>query len=284
MRFAVFGNPIAHSLSPLIHEHFASQVGLNLTYERILVDRPFATMVTDFFEAGGNGCNVTVPCKLEAFALATRLSDNAQAAGAVNTLKRDDDGSISGFNTDGQGLVRDLQRLHLLKDKARVLILGAGGAAQGIVRPLLEAGVAHITMVNRQVTKAANIAAHFPSKVEAQSYQSLNESLAAKLSHDHQAVSFDLIINATSSSLLHVLPPIEALIVQQAGAVYDLMYTPQGETIFTRFARDLGVGKTADGIGMLIAQAALSFEIWTGKRPDIAKTIAYLQAYLQERH
>ncbi len=285
MHFAVLGNPIAHSLSPVIHSYFAKILGLKLSYERILVAAPFAKVAADFFAAGGAGCNVTVPCKLEACAFADSLDDNAAAAGAVNTLKRNADGTISGFNTDGPGLVLDLKRLNMLPDNARILIVGAGGAAQGIVQPLLNAGAEQITLANRHAAKAVKIAAKFASssKVNAVSLNTLNEGQAAHLARHHYAKSFDLVINATSSSLQHMLPPLEPLILQRAGAAYDLMYTPQGGTIFTRCCTELGLKHCADGIGMLIAQAALSLELWTGQRPDIAQAIAYLQRYLQGR-
>ena len=273
MRFAVLGNPIAHSLSPLIHQHFAQQCGIDLTYERLLVEGSLAETADKFFAAGGAGCNVTVPCKLEACAYASTLSDNAAAAGAVNTLKKEADGRISGFNTDGPGLMQDLKRLRFPLQGARVLLLGAGGAARGIVRPLLTEGISSLTIVNRTFDKAAVLATLCPEQIRACTYQELNAEIP----------SFHLVLNATAASLQGALPDVRDSVLQQAGAAYDLMYTPQGSTPFTLHCEELGVRQCADGIGMLIAQAALSFKIWLGLDADVAQTVSYLRTYLAGR-
>ena len=228
LRYAVLGNPIAHSLSPLIHAHFAQQLRIDLSYERILVKGPFKAAADDFFAHGGRGCNVTLPCKLEACAYAHKLSAAAAAAGAVNTLKQEADGTVSGFNTDGPGLMLDLKRLQFPLQQARVLM--------------------------------------------ARSFAELNSQ---------SGLQFDLIINGSASSIQGTLPDVKPEILAAAQAAYDLMYTKAGTTIFTEHCRASGVQQTADGIGMLISQAALSFEIWQGVRPDIAETITYLTSVLK---
>lgn len=272
LRYAVLGNPIAHSLSPLIHAHFAQQLRIELSYERILVKGPFKAAADDFFAHGGRGCNVTLPCKLEACAYAHKLSAAAAAAGAVNTLKQEADGTVSGFNTDGPGLMLDLKRLQFPLQQARVLIIGAGGAVKGILLPLLQEQPAAVTVVNRTLSRAQTLADQHPGKVQALSFAELNAQ---------SGLQFDLIINGSASSIQGTLPDVKPEILAAAQAAYDLMYTKAGTTIFTEHCRASGVQQTADGIGMLISQAALSFEIWQGVRPDIAETITYLTSVLK---
>ncbi|MDD4964292.1 MAG: shikimate dehydrogenase [Gallionella sp.] len=254
-RYAVIGNPIAHSKSPLIHHLFAQQTGEDLQYSALLSPLDaFVQTVQTFREKGGKGMNVTVPFKFEAFALATKLTARAQAAGAVNTLSFQADGEILGDNTDGAGLVRDIT-VHLGLDlqNKRVLLLGAGGAAYGVVLPLLLAG-AQLTVVNRTLEKAQQLAAAFASDaISVASYEDLVNQ------------AFDCVINATSSGLSDQRPPVPATVFSTQTLAYEMMYGR--ETPFMAFARQHGA-QVADGLGMLVEQAAESFFLWRGTRPE----------------
>lgn len=262
-RYAVFGNPIAHSLSPKIHAFFAKDTGEELSYEPILVpEGRFKETAREFF-CDGKGCNVTVPCKLDAYDFADVLTPYAEAAGAVNTLKKLENGCIEGDNTDGRGLTADLKRLGVKLDGAKILVMGAGGAARGIIRPLQDENVALVTVVNRTFEKAKKLAEHFG--VQACSYEELS-------------ADYDVIINATSTSLNGTLPPLADEILSKASFAYDLMYKPNGETTFTKKALEKGCTEVADGFGMLIMQAALSFELWRGVKPDVTKAITYFRS------
>ncbi len=266
-RYAVIGHPIAHSKSPAIHAAFARQCGQDLTYEAILAPPDgFAAAVGAFRQAGGRGMNVTVPFKLEALELADRPTERARQAGAANTLRFDAD-CIFADNTDGIGLVRDIRnRLGFALRGRRILIVGAGGAARGVVLPLLEEGPAELAIANRSVDKAAALQARFASfgKLRAGGFGAFAGG------------GFDLVINATSASLgtqsLH-LP--EGLFATGALA-YDMVYG-KGATPFLRDALRLGAGRVADGLGMLVAQAAESFFLWRGVRPDTAPVLAMLR-------
>lgn len=264
-RYAVFGNPIAHSMSQRIHSYFASLTGEDIEYGTVLVpDGEFVKQCDLFFSQGGRGCNITVPCKLEAFAYADELTSYAQAAGAVNALKLQDDGTVLGDNTDGRGFIADLRRLGYSAAGKRILLVGAGGAAKGIMQPLLEENPAAVTVVNRNENRAQELVRPYGQRVKVCSYADL-------------AAEYDLIINATSSSLNNTLPPLDDEIVAHAEAVYDLMYKKDGDTLFTNHARSLGLSWCHDGFGMLIMQAALSYELWRGIRPDAAKAIAHFR-------
>lgn len=259
-RYAVVGNPISHSKSPLIHHLFAQQTGEDLQYEALLAPLDAFTATVHTFRAqGGKGMNVTVPFKFEAFALATQLTARAKAAGAVNTLSFQADGKIVGDNTDGAGLVRDITT-HLgldLRGK-RVLLLGAGGAAAGVILPLLTAG-AIITLANRTVDKAQQLAATF---------NQIESPYPALVACGYEALpqqAFDCVINATSSGLSDQLPPIPATVFSTHTLAYEMMYGR--ETPFMAFARQHGA-QVADGLGMLVEQAAESFFLWRGTRPD----------------
>lgn len=259
-RYAVVGNPISHSKSPLIHHLFAQQTGEDLQYEALLAPLDaFAATVHTFRAQGGKGMNVTVPFKFEAFALATQLTARAQAAGAVNTLSFQADGEILGDNTDGAGLVRDITtHLGLDLQGKRVLLLGAGGAAAGVILPLLSAG-AIITVANRTVDKAQQLAATF---------NQIESPYPALVACGYEALpqqAFDCVINATSSGLSDQLPPIPATVFGAHTLAYEMMYGR--ETPFMAFARQHGA-QVADGLGMLVEQAAESFFLWRGKRPD----------------
>ncbi len=274
-RYAVIGNPIAHSKSPVIHRAFAQQTGQHLSYEAILgPEEGFADTVRAFAASSGRGMNVTVPFKLDAFALADHLSPRAQAAGAVNTLSFRLDG-IHGDNTDGVGLIRDLEvNLHCPLAGKRVLLLGAGGAARGVMQPLLAAQPAQVTIANRTAARAQALAERFASgtdagKVEGGSF----DRLAGQ--------AFDVIINATSASLANDVPPLPAGVYASGALAYDMMYaaTP---TAFLQAATASGAAHTADGLGMLVEQAAESFLIWRGVRPASAPVLTQLRAMLAE--
>jgi len=260
-RYAVFGHPIAHSKSPQIHTAFARQTGQDMTYEAILAPLDgFAESVAAFIAAGGRGANVTVPFKEEAFKLANRLSPRAQRAGAVNTLSFDADG-ILGDNTDGAGLVADLTRnLHSALSDKRVLLLGAGGAARGVIEPLLDQQPAALVIANRTVSRAEELAELFGRGVRACGF-------------DAADTPFDVVINATAASLAGDLPPLSPRVFTPDTLAYDMMYGR--DTPFLDFARTHGA-RTADGLGMLVEQAAEAFCLWRGVRPDTAPVIAAL--------
>lgn len=273
-RYAVIGNPIAHSKSPFIHTAFARQTGQALCYEALLAPSDgFAASVAAFRQAGGRGLNVTVPFKLDAFALATRHSPRATAAGAVNTLAFGDDGEIFGDNTDGAGLVRDLQ-IHLACPLAgqRILLLGAGGAARGALLPLLAQAPAMLTLANRTAAKAAALAEAFQPQAQATALRaSTFEALHGEV--------FDLVINATSASLNDDAPPLPAGLYAAGSLAYDMMYGA-APTAFMRAAAQAGAARQADGLGMLVEQAAESFALWRGVRPDSAPVLAELRQRL----
>ncbi len=258
-RYAVIGNPVAHSQSPRIHAMFARLLGEDVEYGTIL-GRPgrFAEDVKAFRQSGGRGLNVTVPFKLDAFELATRRSERATQAGAVNTLKFDGE-SIIGDNTDGAGLVRDI-RENLGFDIAgqRVLLMGAGGAARGALLPLLAERPMRIAIANRTVTKAEALAARF-------------EPYAAGValscgSYDDAGGPFDLVINATSASLSAALPPLSPDVFAKGALAYDMVYGARAR-LFLVYSLANGAARAADGLGMLVEQAAESFFLWRGVRP-----------------
>jgi len=262
-RYAVIGNPIKHSKSPQIHGSFAKATGQKLEYTAI--EGPlggFAGAVNAFRDAGGRGMNVTVPFKLEAYALAGELTPRARLAGAVNTLKFEA-GRILADNSDGIGLVNDIQRnLGLPLSGKRVLLLGAGGAAHGALLPFLEQRPAELVIANRTVGKAKTlaqeIAAHGP--VRGGGYADIGGE------------AFDVVVNATSASLKGELPPISPVVFKADGLAYELAYG-MGLTPFLRLARDAGVRRLADGVGMLVEQAAESFLWWRGVRPETRAVI-----------
>lgn len=261
-RYAVFGHPIAHSKSPQIHATFARQTGQDMAYEAILAPLDgFAGSVAQFIAGGGRGANVTVPFKEEAFKLASRLSPRAQRAGAANTLSFDADGML-GDNTDGAGLVADLTRnLNRTLGDKRILLLGAGGAARGVIEPLLEHRPAALVIANRTVSRAQDLAELFGRGVTACSFEAVD-------------AAFDLVINATAASLAGELPPLSPALFTPQTLAYDMMYGR--ETPFLNFAREHGAA-TADGLGMLVEQAAEAFFVWRGVRPDTAAVIASLR-------
>lgn len=264
-RYAVVGNPVAHSKSPEIHAEFARQTGQDMVYDRLLAPLDaFVETVEAFRKAGGRGLNVTVPFKEEAFRYAVRRTPRAEAAGAVNTLKFDG-GEILGDNTDGAGLVRDLTvNLQQTLAGKRILLMGAGGAARGVIGPLLAENPAALVLANRTVDRAQRLAELFANKITASSY----EALAGQ--------GFDLVINATAASLKGELPPLPEALLNPGALAYDMMYG--ADTPFLAWARRHGAARVADGLGMLVEQAAESFFLWRGVRPATAPVIARLKS------
>jgi len=273
-RYAVIGNPIAHSKSPAIHTRFAQQTGERIAYERLLAPLDgFVPTVRAFVAAGGRGLNVTVPFKLEAHAFADRLSTRAAAAGAVNTLRFDADG-VFGDNTDGAGLVRDIEtNLGVPLADTRVLLLGAGGAARGVVLPLLAGAPRALTIANRTAAKADALVAQF---ADAARYAGC--ALTGGGPDAIEPRPYDVIVNATAGSLDAALPACDDRAFGAATLAYDMMYGAQ-PTVFMRHAQALGA-RAADGLGMLVEQAAESFCVWRGVRPDSAPVLAALRAQL----
>lgn len=257
-KYAVIGNPIAHSKSPMIHTAFAKQTQQDMTYETILAPiGGFADMVNQLIEQGYQGVNVTVPFKLDAYELANDLNVFAQHAGAVNTLSFTQ-ANIEGHNTDGLGLVRDIeQNLHVSLQGKRVLLLGAGGAAQGVLRQILDKDVIKLVVANRSVEKAVAMI----DKVKDQF--SAIDLMAT--SYDGLNSQFDVVINATSTGLSNASLPISSKIFAEGSLAYDMVYGQV--TPFMRLATAQRA-TVADGLGMLVEQAAEAFELWRGVRPD----------------
>ena len=274
-RYAVAGNPIAHSRSPAIHAQFAGQTGQSIEYGRLLAPLDgFAATVDAFRGAGGRGLNVTVPFKLDAFDYANEHSARARAAGAVNTLRFDGAHSL-GDNTDGVGLTRDLQqRLQCSLADVRVLLLGAGGAARGVVLPLLEAGAACVLIANRTGSKAQALAQLFGDpRVLAAGFDVIAAAPDSV---------FDLILNATSAGLSGQVPPLAATWYRQARLAYDLVYAARPTGFMTQ-ASAAGCPQVSDGLGMLVEQAAESFFVWRGVRPHTAPVFTSLRAQLDSQ-
>ena len=278
-RYCVFGNPVSHSRSPAIHARFAAQCHQDLSYEAILVPLPgFAAAVGDFVAGGGKGANVTLPFKEEAFALCTRRSARAEQAGAVNTLAVVDN-EIFGDNTDGAGLVRDIEvNLAFPLAGRRILLLGAGGAARGVIAPLLERRPAGLFIANRTADKAEALARRF-SALAAPDGQSPRGAVDAGNYAKIAGRTFDVVINATSASLAGATLPLPAGIFASGSLAYDMMYG-KGETPFLALAREQGAPRRADGLGMLVEQAAEAFLVWRGLRPDSAPVLAALREQL----
>jgi len=268
--YAVMGNPINHSKSPVIHTQFAELTKQDLIYSAMLVPKDgFNSAVADFFKGSGRGLNITVPFKEEAFAYVDAMSERAQIAKAVNTLILQEDGTVLGENTDGAGLVRDLTvnlNVHLIG--RRVLILGAGGAVRGVLKPILDEQPQSITIANRTFEKAEALASEFSQygDVVAQKFENV-------------AGEFDVIINGTSASLQGDLPPISNEVIGVKTQVYDMMYGKE-PTPFMAWATEQGAAQAFDGLGMLVEQAAESFFLWRGVRPDSRSVLESLRAKL----
>jgi len=269
-RYGVFGNPIGHSKSPLIHRLFAEQTAQQLSYDTLLAPLDAFEGYARAFFAEGRGANVTVPFKEQAFALVDSLTERARRAGAVNTLKKLDDGSLLGDNTDGAGLVRDLTVNAGIELRGkRILLLGAGGAVRGILEPFLAEQPQSLVIANRTVDKAEQLARQFAD---------LGPVVASGF--DWIDAPVDLIINGTSASLAGELPPISASLIQPGHTCcYDMMYGA-GPTAFNRWAAEQGAARTLDGLGMLVEQAVEAFHLWRGVRPDSAPVLAELRRQL----
>lgn len=271
-QYAVFGNPIAHSKSPLIHAAFAQQTAQDMVYDRQLVDADkFADTAREFFAGGGCGLNITVPFKLDAYAFADQLSERAQQAGAVNTLKKMPDGKIFGDNTDGVGMLRDIT-INLgwsVADK-RVLVLGAGGAVRGVIAPLLAEKPQRIVIANRTLTKAEELVQLFNTGASAMDAKILRAS-----SLQIHARPFDIVINGTSASLGGEMPDLAPAILNSGACCYDMMYGKE-LTPFLQWAQQHGA-QVADGLGMLVEQAAESFFLWRGVRPQTTAVMQMLR-------
>ncbi|OOF85471.1 shikimate dehydrogenase [Rodentibacter ratti] len=259
--YAVWGNPIAQSLSPLIQGKFAQQTQQAMNYEAKLGDLDtFEQQLATFFSQGAKGCNVTAPFKSRAYQLADEHSERARLAQACNTLKKLEDGRLYADNTDGIGLVTDLQRLDWIKPNQRILILGAGGATQGALLPLLQAQQ-NIVLANRTLAKAQTLVEIFQPYGEIQ----------AVAMDNIPCQSYDLIINATSAGLSGNTAPVSADILKLGQAFYDMQYAKGSDTPFIAHCKHLGLMNVSDGLGMLVAQAAHSFHLWRGVMPDFAK-------------
>lgn len=264
-RYAVIGNPISHSKSPLIHRMFAEQTGQDMSYEAIEAPLDgFADTIRRLRDEGYLGCNVTVPFKFEAYALCTRLGERAREAKAVNTMIFRD-GEILGANTDGAGLIADIEKnLDFKLMWKDALLLGAGGAAAGVLWPLFNAGVG-VDIANRTLDKAQALAKEFEGAgtVRARSYG----DLAGR--------QYDLVVNATSSGLKDELPPLPDGLFKPGALAYDMMYGR--ETPFMAYARKQGASAVADGLGMLVEQAAEAFYLWRNVRPDTKPVLEKLR-------
>lgn len=275
-RYAVVGHPVGHSLSPRIHALFAVQTKQDLRYEAILAPLDgFAATVQAFFAAGGRGANVTVPFKEEAFRLARRLSPRARAAGAVNTLSLDG-GALFGDNTDGAGLVQDLaHNLGRGIARQRMLLLGAGGAARGAILPLLLEHPAHLVIANRTRAKALHLAAEFGGILAAGQPDRQSPAGPSACSFDELAGRhFDIVINATSTGLSDSSLALPDEVFAPGSLAYEMVYGK--ETPFMAQARRAGA-QVADGLGMLVEQAAEAFLLWRGVRPDTAPVLRELR-------
>ena len=278
LRFAVFGNPIKHSYSPLMHGLFAKQFGINLVYEKQLVPLDsFTATAIDFFAQGGSGLNITVPFKLEAYELAKQgLSSRALAAGSVNTLWQKD-GLSHGDNTDGIGLVRDLQRLGVNLEHKRILLIGAGGASRGALLPLIQSQCAALHIANRTVNKAEDLITLMQELQVSAPPQGLTASAL-----DAIPGTWDVIINASSSSLNDTPLAIPAAVFGTQSFAYDMLYTASGNTAFLKQAQAAGTRHVSDGLGMLVYQGAEAFRIWHQQEPDGLPVLDALRQALQQ--
>ena len=268
-KYAVFGNPISQSKSPLVHSLFAKETDQNMQYHAIkTTEAEFRKTLDQFFLDGAKGCNITAPFKELAFDYADRLSERAKLAGSVNTLKLADHGIILGDNTDGDGLIKDLQRQGIdLKGKS-ILLVGAGGAARGVCESILTKKPTKLTITNRTLSKAQKLCHIFSSLgyVHALSYSELSPE-------------YDLIINATSTTLSGELPPLKETLIQNNTVTYDLSYSRE-KTPFNKWAEKNGAKRSFDGLGMLVGQAAESFFLWRNIRPNEDEVLNFLRKEL----
>ena len=267
-KYAVFGNPIKHSKSPAIHKQFAVSLGEQIDYRAILapIDN-FEKTVLSFFEQGGVGANVTMPFKEQAYAMADELTPLAKIVGAVNTLKKRDDDSLLGDNTDGVGFVNDLLANEVAITNKRILIIGAGGAARGVILPLLEHNPQEIIIVNRTAQKAIELAELFTQYGPVSGF-----------GFDDLPVSdYSLIINSTSSSMNNELPALDKKHITNCEVAYDMFYSLQN-TIFMNWVAQHNINaKLLDGSGMLVGQAAQAYYVWRNKMPKILPVVDALK-------
>jgi|TARA_B100000315_G_scaffold244365_2_gene268837 shikimate dehydrogenase len=271
-RYAVLGNPVSHSKSPQIHAAFARQTGEEIAYEAIYVPTDeFAAGASDFIEGGGRGFNVTLPFKQEAWQWVGRSSARAQAAGAVNTVSVDQDSATTGDNTDGSGLIADITHNQQWPiEGSEILVVGAGGAVRGVLQSILSARPGRLVITNRTFDKAEKLADDFK-------FMGDISALPVSALHD----PFDLIINGTSASLQGDVPNLDGSIIKSSSRCYDMMYAAHA-TPFNRWAASLGANSTSDGLGMLVEQAALAFEIWRGTLPQTRPVIDLVRSQLQK--
>ncbi len=269
-QYRVFGNPIKQSRSPFIHQTFAQNTNQVLNYETKLAGlNDFKRAIANFIDQGGKGANVTVPFKEQALEISDELSDRAHLAGAVNTLTFKN-GKIYGDNTDGEGLVQDLLRNNVQIESSRILLLGAGGAAKGVILPLLAQNPSRVVIANRTVSKADALIEQFHDKrLSACGFEETSDKI------------YDVIINATSASLSGKLPAISASVITEHTACYDMVYGKE-LTPFLDWASAQGAGKVIDGVGMLVSQAAVSFAIWRDVKPEVESVIALLKRPLAQ--
>lgn len=271
-RYAVFGNPVRQSKSPQIHAEFAHQCLQRIQYRAVKVEKSgFKKAVRHFFNEGGKGLNITIPFKAEALALAVELTPRAEVAGAVNTLWHTEPGVLAGDTTDGVGLLRDIKNNHGwdIRDR-KVLVLGAGGAVRGVLDPLLNEQPSRLVIANRSAERAHELAERFSDRgpVEAITLDAL------------AGLSFDFIINGTSAGLSGEMPELPDGLLNERGHCYDMVYGPE-PTAFMRWAAEQAAWEVADGLGMLVEQAAESFYIWRGVRPETEDVITLLRSHLQ---
>ncbi|WP_339858918.1 shikimate dehydrogenase [Pseudohongiella acticola] len=272
-RYAVVGYPVTHSKSPFIHALFARQTEQDIDYGRMeIAPEDFLHSVREFFDQGGKGLNITLPHKEAAWQLVDWHAPNAERAGAVNTIYQLDDGRLAGDNTDGVGMVRDIEQNHGGHlQGARILVLGAGGAVRGVLPRLMAAQPASVCIVNRTLARAEALTKLFSDQcdISALPYSGLQD----------MTTSFDWIINGSAGGLKGELPPLPDALVAPATGCYDMVYAPGG-TVFQKWAGDRGAARSLDGSGMLVEQAAESFRLWRGVRPETATVIRMLQQEL----
>jgi shikimate dehydrogenase len=268
-KFAIFGNPVAQSKSPPIHQQFADQFGLQIDYTRIFsTDEQFVDDLKQFFIGGAVGCNVTAPFKELAFQSCDTLTDKAARARAVNTVFKQPDNTLLGHNSDGVGLVTDIVRNKQVPMRDRhIMILGAGGATRGILEPIIAEQPGRITLANRTVARAESLAAEFADIYTMQ--------VTSTDSPEYESAP-DLLINATSASLSSNVPVKDTSVIAENTVCYDLSYAAQ-PTSFLQWAKAQGAARCIDGKGMLVEQAANSFHVWTGHEPQTGNVIEWLE-------
>ncbi|MFP3029305.1 MAG: shikimate dehydrogenase [Arsenophonus sp.] len=264
--FVVFGNPVVHSKSPLIHKLFTQQTNIKYEYGKVLVPlNKFEEQLNNFFYQGGMGANITLPFKELAYHNVDELTEKAKICASVNTIKKLDNHRLLGDNTDGIGLILDLERLGFIKNGMHILVIGAGGAARGAIAPILNYGC-QITITNRTFSKAYELAKRFAD---------IGHINSLPLESIHSA-EYDLVINATSSGITREVPSISPNIFRQNVFCYDMFYQ-LNETPFLTLIKTHGVLKYSNGFGMLVGQAAFAFKLWHGKLPDISSVLQKLK-------